>query len=155
VSIGLDEPYRVFISEDPIGLAGGINQFAYVRNRPLNNNDPLGLFEVTHNIWTDYAVYGANASEFQKERDFRHTAKFGKCFAKCMGGRLLAPVEIHLIGEGAKHLAEHYAYEKAGTILGSVIKYGSEAGSIIGWGVFTYEAYKCMRECGKEDDCPK
>src|SRR5881392_2359891 len=25
-----------FISEDPIGLAGGINQFAYVGNNPLN-----------------------------------------------------------------------------------------------------------------------
>jgi len=32
-----------FISEDPIGLAGGINQFAYVGNNPLNATDPLGL----------------------------------------------------------------------------------------------------------------
>jgi RHS repeat-associated protein len=32
-----------FISEDPIGLAGGINQFAYVGNNPANLIDPLGL----------------------------------------------------------------------------------------------------------------
>jgi RHS repeat-associated protein len=32
-----------FISEDPVGLAGGINQFAYVGNDPLNHIDPDGL----------------------------------------------------------------------------------------------------------------
>jgi hypothetical protein len=62
VSIGLDEPYRVFISEDPIGLAGGINQFAYAdsvgkpfssqtnlyqyaSNNPVTRIDPYGLFD--------------------------------------------------------------------------------------------------------------
>ncbi len=38
-----------FISEDPIGLAGGINQFAYVGNNPVNFVDPWGLFEITVN----------------------------------------------------------------------------------------------------------
>ena len=32
-----------FISEDPIGLDGGINLYAYVNNDPLNGADPLGL----------------------------------------------------------------------------------------------------------------
>jgi RHS repeat-associated protein len=36
-----------FISEDPIGFAGGINFYAYVGNDPVNFVDPLGLFEVT------------------------------------------------------------------------------------------------------------
>ncbi len=35
-----------FISEDPIGLAGGINQFVYVGNKPVNRIDPMGLFEI-------------------------------------------------------------------------------------------------------------
>ena len=33
-----------FISEDPIGLNGGINQYAYVGNNPTNLADPLGLY---------------------------------------------------------------------------------------------------------------
>jgi RHS repeat-associated protein len=34
-----------FISRDPIGLAGGINQYAYVKNSPVNATDPSGLLE--------------------------------------------------------------------------------------------------------------
>jgi RHS repeat-associated protein len=32
-----------FISEDPIGFAGGINRYAYVNNAPQNSTDPSGL----------------------------------------------------------------------------------------------------------------
>jgi hypothetical protein len=32
-----------FISEDPIGLAGGINLYSYVGNQPTRYNDPYGL----------------------------------------------------------------------------------------------------------------
>jgi RHS repeat-associated protein len=32
-----------FLSEDPIGFAGGLNLYAYARNNPVSNKDPLGL----------------------------------------------------------------------------------------------------------------
>jgi hypothetical protein len=46
----LAEAMGSFISEDPIGLAGGINMYAYVGNAPLNFIDPRGL------LYTDFNV---------------------------------------------------------------------------------------------------
>jgi RHS repeat-associated protein len=38
-----------FISEDPIGFAGGVDQYAYVGNQPVNGWDPLGLVDFSGN----------------------------------------------------------------------------------------------------------
>jgi len=40
-----------FISQDPIGLLGGTNLYAYVGNNPVNLIDPLGLCEREPNKW--------------------------------------------------------------------------------------------------------
>ena len=46
-----------FVSEDPIGLAGGINLYGYVKNNPLNSIDPMGLHDVdVHYYLTYYLV---------------------------------------------------------------------------------------------------
>lgn len=42
-AIGLDMPYRVIISEDPIWFKGGdVNFYTYVKNMPLRFIDPYG-----------------------------------------------------------------------------------------------------------------
>ena len=46
-----DPQARRFISEDPIGLNGGINLYAYVGNNPVNRIDPWGLRDVDIFIW--------------------------------------------------------------------------------------------------------
>ncbi|HEX2209907.1 MAG TPA: RHS repeat-associated core domain-containing protein [Longimicrobium sp.] len=43
---GYDPFLGRFLSEDPIGLAGGINQYAYAGNDPVNRSDPSGLHHV-------------------------------------------------------------------------------------------------------------
>jgi len=51
-----------YISEDPIGLAGGINLYLYVGNDPINWIDPWGL-EVVSGVIVDVLVpAGPNAS---------------------------------------------------------------------------------------------
>jgi RHS repeat-associated protein len=40
-----------FISEDPIGFGGGINQYAYCENNPLNGRDPSGLGDFADWLW--------------------------------------------------------------------------------------------------------
>ena len=42
-----------YISADPIGLAGGINLYAYVENDPVNAVDPDGL-----RSYTGFAIFG-------------------------------------------------------------------------------------------------
>jgi RHS repeat-associated protein len=44
-----------FVSEDPIGFAGGINFYVYIHNQPINWVDPLGLFCVP--IWSTTTGY--------------------------------------------------------------------------------------------------
>ena len=60
-------------AKDPIDFAGGsVNLYEYVLNNPINLFDPLGLFEVYPSFgdtWFNYGKYGANWSEFRKERD--------------------------------------------------------------------------------------
>jgi len=49
-----------FISEDPIGIGGGINFFAYVGNNPINYRDSLGLM-----LWNPV---GPEGCKYYKDR---------------------------------------------------------------------------------------
>jgi RHS repeat-associated protein len=57
-----------FLTKDPIGFAGGFNQYAYVENNPVNWVDPWGLW---------HCVPGANCNFTPAMRDALD------CFDKC------------------------------------------------------------------------
>jgi uncharacterized protein RhaS with RHS repeats len=59
-----DPQARRFISEDPIGLNGGINLYAYVGNNPINMVDPFGL-----DPYAGYANGVINGSDIGVFRD--------------------------------------------------------------------------------------
>ncbi|MBS1801233.1 MAG: Ig-like domain-containing protein [Acidobacteria bacterium] len=50
-----------FLSEDPIGIAGGINLYAYTSNNPLNYTDPLGTSNSIVHVYETYQ--GARSAE--------------------------------------------------------------------------------------------
>ena len=50
-----DQSISRFVSEDPIGLAGGINQYEYAGGDPVNANDPSGL--CPHGCWQVPRLY--------------------------------------------------------------------------------------------------
>lgn len=81
-----------FVSEDPIGLAGGDNSYGYVDGDPINNADPKGLFKVHGNWcgpnWTGGRVqpyveasdgHYASSTDYTDEACKRHD----QCFAMC------------------------------------------------------------------------
>ena len=85
-----------FVSEDPIGLEGGLNVYAYVGNSPLNGTDPSGLEPY-------YVVEGATG--------------YGKCERGKVRGTDGKCTEAHRSGSGTNGtgdipLSEYPEYKK-------------------------------------------
>lgn len=56
-----------FISEDPMGVNGGLNLYDYVRNNPINRIDPYGLLSIWFWIWGNWGGPGRVSGQFRSE----------------------------------------------------------------------------------------
>jgi RHS repeat-associated protein len=107
-----------FISEDPIGMAGGYNEYAYVRNDPVNLTDPFGLQD--QNPWqkppdptkdrTTYNCVGLACRTYENQPDVEKYKndylskgrKLKNCAEKCKKCEIkhwLWEYEIHITDE--------------------------------------------------------
>jgi RHS repeat-associated protein len=85
-----------FISEDPIGLAGGLNGYAYISNGPTRYNDPFGLCQQDPDLTSEQQLL---KTKFDLANDL----------VLLLAGVLFDPVKIKLstaddVARVAKHL---------------------------------------------------
>jgi RHS repeat-associated protein len=79
-----DQTRGRFMSEDPVGLNGGMNFYAYVRNNPLSFVDPMGLC-TRQSPWVQAPSAGAPAQPFRVVPDGLNWQRVDWGFATSMG----------------------------------------------------------------------
>ena len=73
-----------FLSEDPLGLRGGINFYAYVANSPINRVDPTGLQACGGNC-TNAPPLPSNSPQCDNYGNETYLWVSMKCFCQCAG----------------------------------------------------------------------
>jgi RHS repeat-associated protein len=111
-----------FLSEDPIGVAGGANPYAYVRNDPINRLDPAGLSGLV-----DLLLYAGSASKWKAVSQSSAGIGLAQDVIKANSGQVegFAGVALDIIG---LVLAPPYALA-----LGAAQLYASDFPEINAW----------------------
>lgn len=61
-----DPQLKRFISEDPIGINGGLNVYAYVNGNPISLIDPMGL---AYSSYGEHGIKPGGAVDYDRQRE--------------------------------------------------------------------------------------
>ncbi len=148
-----------FITEDPIGISGGLNLYRFVNNNPVMNVDPWG--EDWNKIvkWLD--KWGEDADKrINNELKRRYPWMYEPPpteeeiqeqinYLKCMGNCMLKEYGVSFVKEHMAESAFEMSVEYGGKFLKFLGKTGLKILPYYGWGSFIYDIIHCNKVCSE------
>jgi RHS repeat-associated protein len=127
-----------FLSEDPIGIAGGLNLYSYVANNPISFNDPMGLSRESflNGFWNTFAVSFAVSAVISAAIALTGgtaAAVIGMLVALYGGYQLLVAIQDLMASNLCTDEFDERLGELVGSVLGGIL--GGYAGGAAGSGL--------------------
>jgi RHS repeat-associated protein len=135
-----DPVLKRFVTEDPIGLEGGINLYTYVRSNPVGLNDPTGESPACAPGDTMCQMAMRNAG-------IQNPAPMS-CMEKCMASKLGLMAVTSAGRQAGFTLAQRYGGAAVATVVGIAGSTWTSAAAMLALPYLGFLADQCQQQCG-------